>query len=150
MKITLRIWLAALIIQPIIFLFIIGELAIFVVPVEILGSIPGLVLFWIAVQAITALKAPIGLKWILLLLSAITCAFLCNYIFIAGGSGSIFDDSESLLFTIPAPVAAVMGIVINGESVNRHLIDNEKIPGRRKIIRKHIMNTDRIPDNISS
>lgn len=127
MKITLRIWLAALIIQPIIFLFIIGELAVFVIPVEILGSIPGLVLFWIALQIITALKMPVEVKWILLLLSAILCSFLCNYIFMSGGSGSIFDDPETLLFTIPAPIAAIMGIIINGDSINRHLLNNEEI-----------------------
>lgn len=117
MKAALHIWITALIIQPIIYIFIIGELAIFVVPVEIFGSIPGLVLFWIAMWAIATLKIKVEFKWALILLSAFLTALFCNYLFFSGNGGIL--DSETLLMMMPAPVAAVMGVVINCNSVNK-------------------------------
>lgn len=127
MKITWRIWITALLIQPVLF----GPLGLFVIPIEIMWSLPGILIFWVIVSILERVNIQPMYKWILLYLFAAITAALCTYLFLLSddGKGLVIDD-EKWLFMIPAPAAAILAVVI-----------------RRKLISKHIIHTGIVSDN---
>lgn len=125
MKVTLRIWLTALILQPIIFCFFLFWAAVFIIPFEIAGSIPGILVFGFVLKGLSITKMRLEVKWGILLLFGILLALGCSYIFVGGFNGATFVSDEDYLLLIPAPLAAFLSIIINGSLVNAY-IDTDK------------------------
>jgi hypothetical protein len=110
MELTFRIWAISLIIQPICF----GPFGLIVIPIELFGSIPGIVIFGIIVQLLLKADMPFSTKYLILFISAGILGFLSSYLFLKYedmGLGS--SDKEDLFFSIPATVAALGGVAFS-------------------------------------
>lgn len=121
-KATIRIWTKALIIQPIIFCFFVLWGAVIIIPFEIAGSIPGIIVFGLIMRMLSVLKIPLDLKWVLLVLSGILLALACSYLIVLSlNSPSDIIGNEDAIFLIPAPIAATLAIFYNRSIVNEYL-----------------------------
>lgn len=129
MKITLRIWLTALIIQPILFCFVFLWAAIIIVPFEIAGSIPGILLFGIILEFLSKAGIPVTVKWVLLLMAALGLATLCSFgilLMVNGNQSTLVGDDY--LFLIPAPTATLLALFIHYKTVHEYLQGNIETP----------------------
>lgn len=118
MKITLRIWLTALIIQPIIFAFYMQKDALIIIPFELIGSLPGIIVFGLMLNAVASMQLPLPVKWIWISLAALALATCCSLIVVG-----VFDlpIRQSIGLMAPAPIAASMAILINAVALNKKM-----------------------------
>lgn len=109
MSLTLRIWALSLIIQPICF----GPLGLFVIPIELVGSIPGIILFGLMVQLLSKANLSFATSYALLLIIAGILGFLSSYLFLNGDNGIVENNDEKLLFSLPALIAASLAVALS-------------------------------------
>jgi hypothetical protein len=124
MKVVFRVWLTALIIQPILFCFPMPWAALIIIPFELIGSLPGLLVFAIVVQILLKVKMPTALKWFFLLLTAAGTALLCSYwiAIVVDDAGTIQGDN--MMLVLPAPLAALIAVVLHANAVNKMFISS--------------------------
>ena len=110
MQFTLRVWLLSLIIQPICF----GPLGIFVIPIEIIFSIPGIILFGLIVQLLLKAGSTFTEFIIILIIAAGILGFLSSYLFLTLGDETLVSDKEEqLLFSLPAAIAGILAVAFS-------------------------------------
>ncbi len=123
MKTICRIWLIALIIQPILFSFAFASLGgLIIIPFELIGSIPGIIVFGLLMQLLIKSRIDIIFKWYIIIILAITTAFFASYFVYS------FLDPAPMKLTVHdflilslAPASAVLSIIFNCKSVNEDL-----------------------------
>ncbi|KAA5537126.1 hypothetical protein F0919_05495 [Taibaiella lutea] len=122
MNLTLRIWAISLVIQPICF----GPLAPIIIPIELVGSIPGIIIFGIIVQILLKSDIPFSTKYLTLFISAGALGFLSSYLFLKCENMDIgASDNEALLFSIPATIAALGAVAFSHKKAKTAFLVND-------------------------
>lgn len=123
MKTICRIWLIALIIQPILFSFVFASLGgLIIIPFELIGSIPGIVAFGLLMQLLIKSRIDIIFKWYIIIILAITTAFFASYfVYSLLDSAPMKLTVHDLPILSLAPASAVLSIIFNCKSVNEDL-----------------------------
>jgi hypothetical protein len=122
MELTFRIWAISLIIQPICF----GPLAPVIIPIELLGSIPGIIIFWIIVRLLLKTAMPFSTKYMTLFISAGILGFLSSYLFLKYENMGIgASDNEAMLFSLPATIAALGAVAFSYKKAKSVFLIND-------------------------
>ena len=129
MKTSFRIWLGAILIQPLIFAVQMGIYAAVIIPIEIVGSIPGILIFTFFFNKVMTMRTSLSTKWLLvLLIGFITAALtMLSFLLLFAGIERMLDY-DGILLLIPAPIAALISIAINAKAVNKDLKNEPDLP----------------------
>lgn len=128
MKMSIKIWLLAILYQTIIFIMMkdaFSEYTVIIIPIELAGGLPGLFLFDLLVKLLKRSNDNIALKWVWIIIGGALAAFITSVI-----TAMFFGDlvKEFLLgnhfIMWYAPISATMAILSLSLPVYRLLAEN--------------------------
>jgi len=121
MKLLMRIWVTALIIQPFLFVPLLSWSAVIIVPIEIAGSLPILILFWLIMKGLAHAPLSLARKSILLMLAAVLLSTLASLAVVLIVGALDPRTAEDYLPVIPAPLSALAALFIHHKQI-RHFL----------------------------
>ncbi|KAA5537127.1 hypothetical protein F0919_05500 [Taibaiella lutea] len=128
MKEALKIWLLAIVYQTIIFFILLDEIReviIILIPIELIGGLPGLFLFGVIVNHQTKSYNSLQSKWIYLIIGSFATAwFTTSLTGLVLGIPFSSPFGEGARLIAPAPIAALLSLLTFAVPVHKMLKEN--------------------------
>lgn len=128
MKTAFKIWLVAIVYQTIIFFVLmedIREAVIILIPIELIGGLPGLLLFGVVVNYLANARMGLHFKWLYLIIGALATAYFTTSLTgLVLGVPFSSPFGEGAFLIAPAPVAAFLSLFTFSIPVHRMLKGN--------------------------